>query len=260
MSLGWLTESALIPKEPKVIEGIGRASLLGLQAAVYEREQRGPATSLKRRRRALEMVRNEGVEARDAKDAFESSKGEPTLELSSKRLIQKAQRYEAIVAGQEVARKELLVDFAVKEGGQAVIEEEEEDEQPNHCGVAIPPPCDLIDGGSSTRGKTEIPPPPCLGGNILPPPPTVSVAATASTSSSSSVNDLGASALEEKAGLGIRQAFEKPLLSTEDRAHADRLRASTELLRETLGEGRKQARGAVRERLAAMRAAGQVLS
>ncbi|CAE7405106.1 unnamed protein product [Symbiodinium sp. CCMP2592] len=50
MSLGWLTESSLIPKEPKSISGVGAASLLNLQAVVYERERKGNVPSAKRQR------------------------------------------------------------------------------------------------------------------------------------------------------------------------------------------------------------------
>ncbi|OLQ12313.1 hypothetical protein AK812_SmicGene3766 [Symbiodinium microadriaticum] len=62
MSLGWLTESSLIPKEPKSISGVGAASLLNLQAVVYERERRGNVPSAKRQRIIAEAkAKNDGV-------------------------------------------------------------------------------------------------------------------------------------------------------------------------------------------------------
>jgi hypothetical protein len=228
MSLGWLTESALIPKDAKPIEGVGKSSLLALQAAVYDREQRGPQPSLKRRRKAAEATKNEGVEARNAQDAREAASGEITLELSSRKLIEKAMKYEAITSGKLAPCKELLVDFAGKEGVQCELPEEEE-VRPAFGGAAIPPPGCLRSASSST----------------LPVPDRSLDATDASAAPSMS---------EPHPALGIRQAFEKPLTSEEDRMHADRLHASTEHYRETVGEERRQARGAVRDRLAALRA------
>nr|CAB3477861.1 unnamed protein product [Digitaria exilis] len=44
-SLGWLTESAVMPKKHKAIEGVGAASILDLKAQLYrtQEEARNPA-------------------------------------------------------------------------------------------------------------------------------------------------------------------------------------------------------------------------
>eukprot|EP00439_Symbiodinium_sp_Y106_P084019 s112_g24.t1 len=97
MSLGWLTESSLIPKEPKSISGVGAASLLNLQAVVYERERKGNA---KRQRIIAEAkAKNDGVEARNARDQQQVEAADAGPALVRARLEEKAKRYEAMAAG-----------------------------------------------------------------------------------------------------------------------------------------------------------------
>ena len=38
MSLGWLTESTLLPKRPREIEDVGKATLVNMRAALYQSE------------------------------------------------------------------------------------------------------------------------------------------------------------------------------------------------------------------------------
>jgi hypothetical protein len=38
-SMGWMTESAILPKKAKPIEGVTTSSLVELKASVYEREE-----------------------------------------------------------------------------------------------------------------------------------------------------------------------------------------------------------------------------
>lgn len=129
MSLGWLTESALIPKEPKPITGVSSSSLLSLQAIVYERESRGQLPSAKKRRLAAEKAaRNEGVEARMAKD--EQAAIAQTPEGAKAKLKEKARLYDEIKAGRAKS-KGALVDFARKraENGEEPVPGEEDDEE-----------------------------------------------------------------------------------------------------------------------------------
>eukprot|EP00434_Breviolum_minutum_P036263 symbB.v1.2.032127.t1/scaffold3806.1/size49987/4 len=111
MSLGWLTESSLIPKEPKQIGGVSTSSLLNLQAVVYDREQRGNVPSAKRRKAVAEAkARNEGVDARNARDEQQRDAQERP-DLVRQRLEEKAKRYEALAAGAAAEKDEPLVDF-----------------------------------------------------------------------------------------------------------------------------------------------------
>ncbi|CAK0892143.1 unnamed protein product [Prorocentrum cordatum] len=176
MSLGWLTESSLIPKkDPKPIRGVGSSSLFRLQAAVFERERQGPALTKRRRMELDARKRNEGVEARSAKDEAEvqEESGAPAPgQAFSKRLLEKVKRYEAMAAGRERAGAESLVDFGQKaalceeESGSAgaAFEEAEEGPPPGRAGAAVPPPACLVLPGagpsscSSGAGSGRTPP------------------------------------------------------------------------------------------------------
>ena len=81
-SLGWLTESSILPSKPNEIQEVGKASIVDLRAAVYQAEEAvrqqdgGVAASAiaeERRRRAaradvLGVSANRGVMARGASD------------------------------------------------------------------------------------------------------------------------------------------------------------------------------------------------
>mmetsp|Transcript_28534 Transcript_28534/g.46650 ORF Transcript_28534/g.46650 Transcript_28534/m.46650 type:complete len:282 (-) Transcript_28534:10-855(-) len=258
MSLGWLTESSLIPKDPKPIQGVGRASLIGLQAAVYDREQRGPALTAKRRRKLAEAVKNEGVDSRGAKDERECAAAEVTLELSSAKLKEKARRYEAMMAGKEAPCKDLLVDFAGKEREHTEVADLREVE-------AAAPLEEPQEEAPAFAVRNAIAPPACLAVGIVLGNSTgaASIASFAGEpSAADAVGERGSTASQlpeppapASATAGaVKQMFERPLSSMEDRAHAERLSQHTDLCRETVGPERRQARDAVRERLAALRA------
>ena len=62
MSLGWLTESSIMPKRPKRIEQVGKASMVDLRAALYASEeslQQGSASSRAEERQQRERVGRE---------------------------------------------------------------------------------------------------------------------------------------------------------------------------------------------------------
>uniref|UniRef100_A0A0G4FR46 Uncharacterized protein n=1 Tax=Chromera velia CCMP2878 TaxID=1169474 RepID=A0A0G4FR46_9ALVE len=67
MSLGWLTESALIPKESKPID-VPDSSISKLKALTYDAEARKTLKGTKKVRLTREEETNAGVEARRARD------------------------------------------------------------------------------------------------------------------------------------------------------------------------------------------------
>eukprot|EP00930_Biecheleria_cincta_P032068 TRINITY_DN22254_c0_g1_i1.p2 TRINITY_DN22254_c0_g1~~TRINITY_DN22254_c0_g1_i1.p2 ORF type:complete len:236 (+),score=54.08 TRINITY_DN22254_c0_g1_i1:25-708(+) len=222
MSLGWLTESSLIPKEPKPIAGVGTASLLKLQAAVYERERRGPGPSAKRRRAIAEKTaRNDGVDARSARDEEHAEGPDASPAVVAAKLAAKVKRYEALAAGcadpgSSAARHEgALVDFERKcaEGAWA-------DFEPRSMEALC---------GESHSSSSFPPAPPVPNAHSRPP---------------------------SSAGRSIpMQPFERPQSTAEDLELREHITAETELAREGAGRERREAREAVRSRLAALRAA-----
>ncbi|CAJ1329768.1 unnamed protein product [Effrenium voratum] len=156
MSLGWLTESSLIPKESKPIGGVSTVSLLNLQAVVYDREQRGNVPSAKRRKAAAEAkAKNDGVDMRNARDQREA---EDKSDLVRARLEEKARRYEAMAAGGASAEKEEpLIDFDRK-----------------RAEGLLPPAAPQVDETAEEAfapWSVEVPPPPGLAtGTVMPVP------------------------------------------------------------------------------------------
>lgn len=102
-SLGWLAQSASVPKRRKEIEGITQSSLIDLKAHVYERQERAnekelagragsEATRERRGLKGLEQKSNKGVEERDRRDR-KDLKGETTVAESREALERKAELY-----------------------------------------------------------------------------------------------------------------------------------------------------------------------
>jgi hypothetical protein len=115
MSLGWLTESALIPNKPKEIQ-VSKSSLSSLQAIVFEKDrekkERIAATNSTIRRptklkasyeKRLMEVKNDGVDSRGRKDdASKMTPGEASYAESFKKLQEKARQYEAMSRGEVI--------------------------------------------------------------------------------------------------------------------------------------------------------------
>ena len=90
MSLGWLTESSLMPKRPKQIEDVGKATMVDLRAAVFQSEEtlkqadgslRAEEARRREKRKADVLggpkLKNRGVAERDAADvAYERGEAE----------------------------------------------------------------------------------------------------------------------------------------------------------------------------------------
>jgi hypothetical protein len=121
-SYGWISESTILPKKPRQIEDVGKASMIDLRAAVFATEEglnRPDAGELRRhereRRKAgpLGLASNSGVAKRSAADTAE---GLNEAQRIKDALARKAEQYERIVRGEaDVAvLSDGLVDFELK--------------------------------------------------------------------------------------------------------------------------------------------------
>ena len=127
MSLGWLTESSLMPKRAKEIEQVGKATMVDLRAQLYRSEESlkhtesgasaAAALSADRRKRdrrtdVLGAGRNTGVCQRSATDAAAER---DSAALSQEAMARKVEAYEAMARGECVEGKDSLVDFELKQ-------------------------------------------------------------------------------------------------------------------------------------------------
>ena len=101
MSLGWLTESALMPKKPREIEEVGKSSMFDLRAAMYQSEEAvsksdggvaAAAQAEERRRRERRQGvfgsgQNRGVAARSASDLAHEQGEDKRITESLKRKV-----------------------------------------------------------------------------------------------------------------------------------------------------------------------------
>ncbi|KAL9314542.1 hypothetical protein ACSQ67_019994 [Phaseolus vulgaris] len=110
-SLGWLTESSIMPKKHRAIEGVGASSIVELKAELYKsqedsrksRELSGPDVEYQRAKniiapKDLLSVKNRGVDARAHKDKLEL-KAVRDGTASYAALERKAELYEKLVKG-----------------------------------------------------------------------------------------------------------------------------------------------------------------
>lgn len=134
-SLGWLTESSIMPKKHRAIEGVGASSILELKAQLYKSQEeskrdrlnRDPIHSTSSSDHTLEVHRakkkitandpfsnkNSGVEARAAKDKLEL-KAVNDGSASYAALERKAALYDKLVKGElsdEEEKEKYCVDF-----------------------------------------------------------------------------------------------------------------------------------------------------
>ncbi|CAO2165854.1 unnamed protein product [Urochloa humidicola] len=111
-SLGWLTESAVMPKKHKAIEGVGAASILDLKAQLYrtQEEARNPTAP------GAVAAAPSGGEFRRAKDKLEL-KAVKDGSASYAALEKKAELYEKLARGElpdEEDKEKYCVDFFQK--------------------------------------------------------------------------------------------------------------------------------------------------
>ncbi|XP_027087690.1 uncharacterized protein At4g18257-like isoform X1 [Coffea arabica] len=132
-SLGWLTESSIMPKKHRAIEGVGASSILELKAQLYKSQEESKRDRLSRDpiytsdhhhlevHRAKKKItaddpfshRNSGVQARAAKDKLEL-KAVNDGSASYAALERKAELYEKLVRGElsdEEDKEKYCVDF-----------------------------------------------------------------------------------------------------------------------------------------------------
>ncbi|XP_019086411.1 PREDICTED: uncharacterized protein At4g18257-like [Camelina sativa] len=125
-SLGWLTESSIMPKKQRAIEGVGPSSIIELKAQLYNSQEEAKQTkdlngSDAQYHRAKERIaakdsfsaKNSGVESRNLKDKLEH-KAVKDGAVSYAALEKKAQLYEKLVRGElsdEGGEEKYCVDF-----------------------------------------------------------------------------------------------------------------------------------------------------
>ena len=125
-SLGWLTESSIMPKKHRAIAGVGASSILELKAELYKsqedskksRELAGPDAEYQRAKNKIApkdkfSVKNRGVDARAHKDKLElKAVSDGTASYAA--LERKAELYEKLVNGElsdEEDQEKYCVDF-----------------------------------------------------------------------------------------------------------------------------------------------------
>ncbi|KAF0689443.1 Aste57867_19115 [Aphanomyces stellatus] len=134
MSLGFLTESALVPSKAKAIK-VDSKSLVDLQAIIYKKEQerrkgaeegRSETTSLRGKRGAHRAAKaseksNPGIEKRKMRDAEDDSLGDDERAKKKRSrdiLIEKAKLYDELARGDKVLQSsdgDALINFAEKQ-------------------------------------------------------------------------------------------------------------------------------------------------
>ncbi|GAU47379.1 hypothetical protein TSUD_83120 [Trifolium subterraneum] len=128
-SLGWLTESTIMPKKHRAIEGVGVSSILELKAELYKsqedskksRELSGPDAEYQRAKTIITSKdpysnKNSGVEARAHKDKLEL-KAIKDGSVNYAALEKKAELYDKLVRGElsdEEDKEKYCVDFSRK--------------------------------------------------------------------------------------------------------------------------------------------------
>ncbi|XP_020875203.1 uncharacterized protein At4g18257 isoform X2 [Arabidopsis lyrata subsp. lyrata] len=128
-SLGWLTESSIMPKKHRVIEGVGPSSIMELKAQLYKSQEEAKHTkdftgSDAQYHRAKERIaakdsfsaKNSGVESRNLRDKLEL-KAVKDGAVSYAALEKKAQLYDKLVRGElsdEEGEEKYCVDFSKK--------------------------------------------------------------------------------------------------------------------------------------------------
>ncbi|KAE8655323.1 putative hydrolase [Hibiscus syriacus] len=138
-SLGWLTESSIMPKKHRAIEGVGASSILELKAHLYKsqeeskksKELNGPDVEYHRAKKKIAphdtfSFKNSGVDARALKDKLEL-KAVKDGSASYAALEKKAELYDKLMRGElsdEEDKENYCVDFFRKGI------EEEESQQP----------------------------------------------------------------------------------------------------------------------------------
>ncbi|CAN1145798.1 Uncharacterized protein At4g18257 [Linum perenne] len=147
-SLGWLTESTIMPRKHRAIEGVGASSIVELKAQLYKSQEEakkskdlaGPNVEYHRAKKKISphdpfSAKNSGVDSRAHKDKLEL-KAVNDGSVSYAALEKKAQLYEKLVRGElsdEEAEERYCVDF-FRKGIQH--EESQRPQSPETSGAA----------------------------------------------------------------------------------------------------------------------------
>lgn len=150
-SLGWLTESSIMPKKHKAIEGVGASSILELKAELYKsqedskksKELSGTDVEYHRAKKKITpndpfSRKNSGVDARSHQDKL-ALKAVSDGAASYAALEKKAQLYEKLVRGElsdEEDKEKYCVDFfhkgVIEDGQQEPQNISSADKMPEH--------------------------------------------------------------------------------------------------------------------------------
>ncbi|XP_054778929.1 uncharacterized protein At4g18257-like [Prosopis cineraria] len=166
-SLGWLTESSIMPKKHRAIAGVGASSIMELKAQLYRsqeeskksRELAGPEVEYQRAkskivRKDAFSAKNSGVDARALKDKLELKAVEDGS-VSYAALERKAELYDKLVKGDlsdEEDKEKYCVDFFRK--GY----EQDESQPPQSHGVSQTAPQENEDGDNDASVLFNIKP------------------------------------------------------------------------------------------------------
>lgn len=131
MSLGWQTESALLPSKSKQINNVDGKSLIELKALIYAKEENkrsGENTKVSRKRRGIDEFQQSSnsvktssvkISKRGAKDDDPDDKEARAFQA----LNAKSKLYSEIMAGTSVGGEGALIDFRNKPNVREVQEE-----------------------------------------------------------------------------------------------------------------------------------------
>ncbi|KAF7840458.1 uncharacterized protein G2W53_002756 [Senna tora] len=165
-SLGWLTESSIMPKKHRAIAGVGASSIMELKAQLYQsqeeskksRELAGPEAEYQRAKSKITpkdafSAKNSGVDARAHKDKLEL-KAVQDGSATYAALERKAKLYDKLVKGElsdEEDKEKYCVDFFRK--GY----EQDESVQPQSHDVSqtVPPENEDGDNDASVLFNTK---------------------------------------------------------------------------------------------------------
>lgn len=280
MSLGWLTESALIPNKPKEIQ-VSKSSLSSLQAIVFEKDRekkeriaatnstvRRPTKLPKSYKEQLMEVKNDGIEARRRRDDESKVPSEEASYAESfSKLQQKARQYEAMSRGEVIddidgqafgggkKHPRLNVNFKKKRSFEEISEWDDDDEgslvdfeAKRFQGNATPSVSSVAPAAESAQ-KTMVSADMRLDMERR----SWEEATEAEIAASEGVQEVEARAKDTYLQGGVRQNFERKLLSADDRQHVDALHAETQ--RNRAAAEATPARDAMRSRLQRLREA-----
>ncbi|PRQ29421.1 hypothetical protein RchiOBHm_Chr5g0013711 [Rosa chinensis] len=154
-SLGWLTESTIMPKKHRAIAGVGASSIMELKAQLYQSQEdakkskdlAGPEAEFHRAKKKITAqdafsVKNSGVDTRAHKDKLEL-KAVKDGSASYAALEKKAALYDKLARRElsdEEDKEKYCVDFFVKR------HEQDESEQTQHHDSSVVAPPENQDG------------------------------------------------------------------------------------------------------------------